>query len=142
MIWKCLYCGDITSPGFYFCSRKHAKQLYSRLMHERATLLDEFDASSCFICGKKEVVQTNLDNLTFEEFEKRPSKSIVLFFESRFENHHTSRIPEKTIKLCVKCHRGVELGTLRPDLKPEISRKEYVKIVRTENLKKEKKRLR
>ena len=128
MNWVCLQCGERTFPGFYFCSDKHAKQAYSRLMHERAVILSDTTPRSCFICGIMEKICTNIDHFSFLDFKNKPVRGVVIFKETLLEMHHVSRIPEKVIPLCIKCHRGVELGHLRPDLKPEMSRKAFNRL--------------
>ena len=130
MVWKCWTCKTTTSPGFHFCSEKHTRQLYSRLMHQRAVIIAESESKKCAICGIQEEVKTNLDEVSFPDYKAHPVKHLYAYFERRNELHHTSRMPEKTIPLCVKCHRGVELGSLRPDLKPEMSRIKYTDIMR------------
>ena len=138
MTWKCFQCGKETFPGLYFCSDKHAKQLYVKLMHERAIIMAELRC--CAVCGEKERVSTSMDTssgyVSFERFRIRPVRNIGVYKEEGIEMHHVSRIPEKVIPLCIKCHRGVELGHLRPDLKPEMSGRAFNAFIRRQKQKK------
>jgi hypothetical protein len=80
-----------------------------------------------------------MDDLTFEQFRADPPRCLTISRDGvAIEMHHVSRNPEKVIPLCTKCHRGVELGSLRPDLKPEMSRGAFVKLKRQQNQKKRK----
>ncbi len=70
--------------------------------------------------------------ISFNQFSKSPVTEVNVHKEG-LEMHHVSRIPEKVIPVCVKCHRGIELGHLRPDLKPERSRRDFIGIKRMQN---------
>ena len=124
---RCYFCRKLlASSNSFFCSDKHARQLYSRLMHERAIGLSDKIVRSCFICGQKETFTTNLDGrLSFQEFEREPVESLAIFTSGDIEMHHISRIPDRVIPLCSECHHKVHTELLRPDLKPEMTRREF-----------------